>query len=120
MTEKDVDSDEPAGTVVDQDIKNGAQAYAGDLITLSVSKGPAGTQNPSGNTVTKSVTFSLPQDGRETGYMKVLLNGEPQFDGNVDCSQGTIPLDLTGSGTGTLQVYYDNVLFETQTVNFNA
>lgn len=120
VTEKDVDSDEPAGTVVDQDIKNGAQAYAGDLITLSVSKGPAGTQNPSGNTVTKSVTFSLPQDGRQTVHMVVLLNGESQFDGNVDCSQGTIPLDLTGSGTGTVQVYYDNVLFETQTVNFNA
>ncbi|MET0015834.1 Stk1 family PASTA domain-containing Ser/Thr kinase [Oscillibacter sp.] len=120
VTEKDVDSDEPAGTVVDQDIKNGTQAYVGDPITLSVSKGPAGTQNPGGNTVAKSVTFSLPQDGRETVHMVVLLNGQSAYEGNVNCSQGTIPLDLYGSGSGTVQVYYDDELFETRTVDFNG
>ncbi|BAK99516.1 serine/threonine protein kinase PrkC [Oscillibacter valericigenes Sjm18-20] len=120
VTVKEVDSDEAAGTVVDQDIAAKTQTYAGETITLSVSKGPASTQTPSGNTVTKSVTFALPQDGRETVYMVVLLNGESQFDGNVDCSQGTIPLDLTGSGTGTVQVYYDGQLSETRMVDFNA
>lgn len=120
VTVKEVDSDEAAGTVVDQDIAAKTQTYAGETITLSVSKGPAGTQTPSGNTVTKSVTFALPQDGRETVYMKVLLNGESQFDGNVDCSQGTIPLDLTGSGTETVQVYYDGVPYEQYQVNFDG
>lgn len=122
VTEKDVDSDEPAGTVVDQDIKDGAQAYKGDTITLSVSKGPAGTQPPSGEMVTLPTTFSLPQDGRETVHMKVLLNGESAFEGDVNCSRGEITVDLTGAGTGTVQVYYDydNVPFETRTVDFNG
>ena len=120
VKEKQVDSTEPAGTVVDQDLPLNSQANKGDTITLSVSNGAANTQPPSGNTVTKSVTFSLPQDGRGTVHMVVLLNGESQYDGNVDCSQGTIPLELTGSGTGTVQVYYDGVLFETRTVDFNA
>lgn len=117
---KEVDSDEPAGIVVDQDLPENSQANKGDKITLSVSKGPAGTQAPSGDTVTKSVDFSLPQDGRETVHMVVLLDGESAYTGDVNCSQGTIPVELTGSGTGTVQVYYDGQLFETRTVDFNA
>jgi serine/threonine-protein kinase len=120
VVEKDVDSDEPAGTVVDQDIAENTRVYEGTKITLSVSKGPADTQTPSGDMVTKSVTFSLPQDGRETVHMVVLLNGESAYEGDVDCSQGTIPMDLIGSGTETVQVYYDNELFETRAVNFDA
>lgn len=121
VSEKQVDSTEPAGTVVDQDLPLNSQAYKGDTITLSVSNGPTGGQNSGGNTVhNRSERFSLPQDGRETVHMVILLNGQSQFEGDENCSQGTIDVNVEGSGTGTVQVYYDGVLFETRTVDFNA
>ncbi len=106
--------------VVAQDPAGNTKANKGDTIILSVSKGPAGTSSPSGNLVLQPATFSLPQDGRETVHMVVLLDGQSQFDGNVNCSAGTTTVDLYGTGTGTVQVYYDGTLFETRTVSFDA
>ncbi|WP_369282287.1 Stk1 family PASTA domain-containing Ser/Thr kinase [Oscillibacter sp. GMB15532] len=117
---KDVESNEAVGMVVAQDPAGNTKANKGDTIILSVSKGPAGTNNPSGNLVLQPATFSLPQDGRETVHMVVLLDGQSQFDGNVNCSDGTTTVDLYGTGSGTVQVYYDGTLFETRTVSFDA
>ena len=117
---KEVESNEAVGMVVAQDPAGNTKANKGDKIILSVSKGPAGTSNPSEDLVHQPATFSLPQDGRETVHIVVLLNGQSQFDGNVNCSDGTTTVDLFGSGTGTVQVYYDGTLFETRTVYFDA
>lgn len=117
---KDVESNEAVGMVVAQDPAGNTKANKGDKIILSVSKGPAGTNTPSENLILQSATFSLPQDGRETVHMVVLLDGQSQFDGNVNCSDGTATVDLYGTGTGTVQVYYDGTLFETRTVSFDA
>ncbi|MPM46477.1 Serine/threonine-protein kinase PrkC [bioreactor metagenome] len=117
---KEVESNEAVGMVVAQDPAGNTKANKGDTIILSVSKGPAGTSSPSGNLVLQPATFSLPQDGRETVHMVVLLDGQSQFDGNVNCSAGTTTVDLYGTGTGTVQVYYDGTLFETRTVSFDA
>ena len=121
VTQKDVESGEAAGTVIDQDIPANSKAYVGDTITLSVSKGPADTQSPgNGAVVTKPATFSLPQDGRETVHMVVLVNGVSNYEGNVNCSDGSATVDVSGTGIGSVQVYYDGVLFETRQVDFNA
>jgi serine/threonine-protein kinase len=47
VVRQNVDSDEPAGTVVDQQPPSGGSAPAGTTITLSVSRGPTESQVPS-------------------------------------------------------------------------
>ena len=121
VVRKDVESSEAAGMVVGQDIAENTKAYEGDTITLSVSKGPAAEpQPPQQQVVAKPATFSLPQDGRETVRMAVLVDGQSNFEGDVNCSNGSITVELTGSGVCTVQVYYDSVLYETRQVDFNA
>lgn len=117
---KEVESAEAAGTVVAQNPAGNTKANKGDTIILSVSRGPAAEQNPDGKKVTKSVFFSLPQDGRETVHMVVLVDGQQGFDGYVNCSQGSITMDLEGSGTCTVKVYYDGTLFEQRQEDFHA
>ena len=46
VVRQNVDSDQPAGTVVDQNPGSGASAPAGTTVTLSVSKGPVEEQVP--------------------------------------------------------------------------
>jgi eukaryotic-like serine/threonine-protein kinase len=46
VARQNVDSDQPAGTVVDQNPGSGASAPAGTTVTLSVSKGPVEEQVP--------------------------------------------------------------------------
>jgi serine/threonine-protein kinase len=123
--EIDVDSDQPAGIVVKQDVDQGTQLYQGDSITLSVSKGPTNTPPPvqdpvpSGPMHQKNVSFPLPQDGRDMVDMVVLVEDQTAYDGSVDCSLGEIPVDLWGSGTQTVRVYYDGLLYGQYTVNFD-
>jgi eukaryotic-like serine/threonine-protein kinase len=47
VVRQNVDSDEPAGTVIDQQPPSGGSAPAGTTITLSVSRGPTESQVPS-------------------------------------------------------------------------
>lgn len=113
----EVESNEPAGTVIDQSIPEGTQVNKGDTIVLTVSKGSAQTA-PSEN-VTISETFALPQDGRESVHVVVTLNGQQQHEGSANCSDGSIAVELTGTGTGNVEVYYDGQLAERRTVDFN-
>jgi eukaryotic-like serine/threonine-protein kinase len=46
VARRDIDSDQPAGTVIDQNPASGQSAPAGTTVTLSVSKGPVESQVP--------------------------------------------------------------------------
>ena len=49
---------------------------------------------------------------RETVLLRVELNGEVVFEDTVECSQGSYPMDLKGSGTGTVSYYWDGELHD--------
>lgn len=113
VTVTEVESDEAAGTVIKQSIAGGTEAAKGDAIELTVSKGPSLPKKTIG------VTFDLPTDGRESVRAVVLLDGQVAFEGSINCADGSFGVDLTGSGTGTAQVFFDGELAETRTVYFN-
>jgi serine/threonine-protein kinase len=118
VVEQTVDSEEPAGTVVAQNLDEGSQVYQGDTIVLSVSRGPVQPLIPP-EPVRRWISFDLPQDGRDIVHMVVTVSGVKNFEQDVECAQGTISAQLTGSGVETVQVYYDQQLYDQYQVDFN-
>ena len=48
-----------------------------------------------------------------------MLNGQQvSYDEDVPCEYGTVTANLTGTGTMTLDVYYDGVLAYSEQVTF--
>ena len=105
-----VESDKPAGTVLSQSIDGGTEVDANTKIDFTVSSGTS--------SVTMDYTYSLPTD-RETVHLKITVAGEEQFSDTVDCSLGSITVQLKGSGSCRINVYEDDVLTQTETVVFS-
>jgi len=97
-------SDQPAGTVIRQDISVGSEVDKGSTITLTVSDGSLiKTEN------TISIDCELPTD-RDTVRLVVEVDGKEQYNEAVDCTLGYVSVSLTGSGTQTVTIYWDGVV----------
>ena len=110
---KDVESDAPAGTVLDQDIAAGTEVEAGTTITLSVSTGP---REPQVVAVTRS--YDLPE-GEGTVHVIIKVGGEVQFDSSVDKALGEVTCTLKASGTQQVDVYFDGTISWQEEVFFS-
>ena len=107
---REVASDQPAGTVVEQSIAPSTEVPKGSTIVFSVSAAPAVKE--------KTVDIPLPDD-RATVELSVELDGVEFFHETVDCSQGQVSVKLTSTqDTGYLTYYYDGVLQEQFAVSF--
>jgi len=103
-----------AGKVIDQDLAVGSAAKEGDTITFTVSTGPEET------TSSEVLTIPLPTD-RDTVQLKIVQDGTTVVDNiTVDCAQGSYAKELTGTGTSTVEVYFDNQLYNTYQVTFGG
>lgn len=109
------ESDQPAGTILQQSLEKGTPVPEGTAIDFVVSKGNGSAQTTS----TLTETFALPTDGRETVHAQVYQDGTLVYDETVPTSQGSIAVELTGTGSSTVEVHYDGVTAETRLVNFN-
>jgi len=109
------ESDQPAGTILQQSLEKGTQVPEGTAIDFVVSKGNGSAQTTS----TLTETFALPTDGRETVHAQVYQDGTLVYDETVPTSQGSIAVELTGTGSSTVEVHYDGVTAETRLVNFD-
>ncbi len=130
-----------AGTILSQDVASGTQVPAGTNITFTVSSGPAESTSPSpsestspspstssGNseggsggssvTVNKTITVELPDQEGEV-RVQVDLDGVTMYSNTVDCSRGSIDVQLSGSGTQEVEIYIDGRLTQTISVNFS-
>lgn len=108
-----IESDTPAGTVLDQDIAAGTEVEAGTTITLTVSSGP---KEPQVVSVTRS--YDLPE-GEGTVHVVIKVGNEVQFDSNVNKALEEVSCSLTGSGTQQVYVYFDDVVTYAEEVFFS-
>ncbi len=109
---KEVASDQPAGTVVEQSIAPNTEVPKGSTIVFSVSAAPA----------VKETTVDIPlPDDRSTVELIVELDGVEFFNDTVDCSLGHISVKLTSTqDTGYLSYYYDGALQSQFSVSFTG
>ena len=109
---KEVASDQPAGTVVEQSIAPNTEVPKGSTIVFSVSAAPAVRET--------TVDIPLPDD-RATVELIVELDGVEFFHDTVDCSLGHISVKLTSTqDTGYLSYYYDGALQSQFSVSFTG
>lgn len=99
------------GTVIAQSLPVNSEIQEGDTITFTVSTGPVESS-------TEILTIPLPTDGRTTVQLKVVQDGNTIVDQSVNCSQGSYAAELTGTGTSSVEVYFDGQLYKTYSVTF--
>ncbi len=100
---RETNSDEPAGKVFYQSIQAGNQVDAGSTVTLQVSKGPAAPV-----TKTQNITVTLPQE-KETVELRVNVGGNDQFNQIVNTADGTVSVQVTGSGRQEIVIFIDGI-----------
>ena len=105
-----------AGVVVDQSIAAYTEVPQGTKINLQVSKGvdPA-TISP----VTKTFNITLPENGEQV-HVTVKDGNSVVLDSFVDSTlEAAVPCTVTGTGIKHYQVYFNDELAKTQTVDFS-
>ena len=136
-TVKHVPSNQLAGTVVYQSVPPASEVPEGTTIYLQVSSGPstvsaapsesAPTASPSVTassdptktpTKSKKVTVKLPS-GEGMVQVRMLYNGEQVYEQTVNRSLGTIYPTINGSGSGTLNIYFDGTLSNSASISFD-
>ena len=109
------DSEEPAGTILEQSIEASTEAKAGDTIRFWVSTGVP--------KITVTESYELPQDGREFVKIDVFVGSSttPQYSKQVSCDLdgGVVNVPLTAAGMQRVQVYFDDVLFAEYELQFS-
>lgn len=140
-------SDAPYGTIISQSVNAGSAVAQGSSVGVVISGGtepeytaPEEPTNPEennentngGNTEngyegsssggsasgTKTFYVSIP-DGNGDASVEVYVNGELVHEGTYSRDSGTIPVDITGSGTVNVTAYVDGVA-QSQTIDFGG
>lgn len=109
---KEVESDKPAGEVLTQTIAPTEEVKEGSTISFTVSDGSAAPA-----VKTKTRTYPLPQD-RETVHVIIEFNGETVYDKIVNTADRTVSYTYSGTGYGTVNVYFDSALGLTEELQF--
>ena len=142
----EVENDAEKGTVVAQAILAGQQVEADTRINMTVSNGPAAGTAPattSGSTAAAQQSTTTTQSAKSTSQtvttiekeiklpdpesygcelvtLAVYLNGEEIISAeNVELSRGSVIATLEGSGTMTMDVRINGIIYSTEQVVFN-
>ena len=120
---KEVDSDRAAGTVVGQDPGNGVEVAENTTVTIQISKGPQEPEKPEeteGVPKKKTINVTLPED-KETVKIKIEVGDTIAYEGtvNVAGTNGVFSRTVESSGTQTINVYFDGVLNQQYSLNFD-
>lgn len=101
----------PEGYVVSQYPTAGTKVEEGTEVNLQISKGPdPSTLPPEPQEVTKTFYIDLPLNLEGIVNVKILMDGVTIKDEDVDTTMQTrVPVDVTGTGTKMLSIYYDGV-----------
>ena len=116
---EEVESDEPAGTVVEQSLEANTEVPKGTKIDFKVSKGPA--QEPSGGSTlgTDIVTFDLPGN-KASGWLVVIQDGTKIFENTVEYSPSGYQLPVHANGETRIQAYFDEELIYDKIITIDA
>lgn len=132
------------GRVCYQSIKPDTEVEEGQTISLRVSKGPDPATSPTPEptptptpeptpppvtetptpppgpvATTHSVPVELPDDGRETVTVRILVGDKEAYNQPVNTVLGRVSIPVTGTGMQTITVYIDGSLLKTINHNFN-
>ena len=108
---KEVESDQPKGTVVKQSVDANVDTDVTTAIELEVSIGPK---------IKKTVVIDLPADLTEAYQLTVIHLGETVVDMEIQPGTATIAVDLLGRGESTYEVYIDGIDYKTDKVDFDS
>lgn len=113
------ESEQAVGTVIRQN-PAGGQADKNSAVALTVSKGVAVTPTPtSAQEPQKVKTISIPvPSNNESTQIRVVANGATIHDALHYKSEVSFDLRVSGRSGAVIEIYYDNTLAGTQTVNF--
>lgn len=106
-----IPSKEPIGNILWQSLEPNSVAKEGDTIKFQISSGSSVSQPSYGSGILTD-NYELPQDGRKEVHVQVYVSHEtePQFDEVVPCSNGSVTVNLRGSGEQEIKVYFDGDL----------
>ncbi len=134
-----VTSDVAEGLVVGQSVEAGTVIEEGSGVTIQVSAGPdqaspspssspspspspsvSPSPSPSPSSEEKTITYNVDlPSGTGVVHVKVVLGNTTVYEQTVDRSLGSIPVQLTGSGTKQLSIYYDGERTISKIVSFD-
>lgn len=134
VTTTEVDSAEPAGTVVYQSIPVGERVEEGTSVMLQVSNGsgapseesPTVSEDPNvppdPETNSVPVEIALPKDGDSSDMVVVQLNGGSGYvhTQTVERRVNNVVFTLTGTGSHSYSVYFNGVYSHNITVDFTT
>ena len=107
------DAEVPAGQVVSQYPTEGTQVTVGTAVNLQISLGPdpnATQPEPEPTEVTRDVYIDLPDDAEGLLNLRVTQDGREIFSETVNANmQTSVPVTVTGTGTITLDYYFNGV-----------
>lgn len=120
-------SEHAAGVVVDQSVAAYTQVPQGTKINLQVSKGvdpatlPPVTPEPEPEPEPKTVTFQIILPTEPVMVHVVVKDGSSVIlDRTADCTlEAAVSCTVTGTGTKTYDIYFDNTLVKTESVRFH-
>ena len=112
----EVDSDAPAGQVVNQSVLADTQAELTRLIIIEVSNGSGGLEPA----VEKRVVIELGQLLDEAGVFQLRQNDNLVYETTVAAGQLSVDVVLTGSGIQYYEIWINDIYFDTERVDFTV
>lgn len=94
-------------------------------ITSANGGGTTGGENNSGGNVssnttsTRTFTVKIPDTANDTVEVEIVANGRTIHSATHSKEEGTVSVDITGSGTAQVQAYIDGSKISDKTINFN-
>ena len=124
--QEEYDEKVAAGKVIRSNIVAGDRVDVSTTIILTLSKGPEPTEPPATSKpteppeVTKSITIALPTDRTEEYSLSIWFEDEMVVHVQLTPDTATYEFSLTGTGSGTYEIWIDDELLRTEKVDFNA
>ncbi len=107
------ESSQPAGTVVSQGVEAGNKIEVGSEVDLVVSAGASTKKS------TRQISLSLPS-GKASVTVKITnTEGNVLYQQAHSTENSPILVEVSGTGKQVLEIYYDDVMYNSITVNFN-
>ena len=125
-TQEEYNDSVAAGKVIRSNIVAGDRVDVTTTIILTISKGPKPTEPPATSKptdppeVTKVISIALPTDRTEAYNLSIWFEEEMVVHVQLSPDTATYEFSLTGSGTGTFEIWIDDELLRTEKVEFGA
>ncbi|MCD8180500.1 MAG: Stk1 family PASTA domain-containing Ser/Thr kinase [Firmicutes bacterium] len=87
--------------------------------TSSSYGGDTDTSSSESATATRTFTVKIPDTANDTVDVEIVVNGRSIYNATHSKDEGTVSIDITGSGTAEVQAYIDGSKVSDKTINFS-